>query len=321
MKALQGVEGHVEWAEYPDLTCDVGQVRIRVAAAGLNRADLLQRAGHYPPPPGASEVLGLECAGIITEVGAGVSLNIGDRVCTLLAGGGMAEEVVVDARHVLPVPEGLTLIEAAGILEVYGTVWLNLFQLAALQPGQKVLLHAGASGIGSAAIQLCKAFGNPTWVTVGSAERLAYCEQLGAQGGVVRDNGLDGLKDLGPFDVILDPVGASYAELNLQVAAQDARWVLIGVMGGRQAQLDMGLMLGKRIQLIGSTLRSRDDSFKAELLRELGQEVLPLFTEKRLNPQIARTFPIGEAEEAFAELASNQITGKVVLVIDPSLVG
>ncbi|MBA1242044.1 NAD(P)H-quinone oxidoreductase [Pseudomonas japonica] len=321
MKALQGVEGHVEWAEYPAPPCDVGQVRIRVAAAGLNRADLLQRAGHYPPPPGASEILGLECAGVISEVGAGVAaFNVGDRVCTLLAGGGMAEEVVVDARHVLPVPEGLSLIEAAGILEVYGTVWLNLFQLARLQPGEKVLLHAGASGIGSAAIQLCKAFGNPTWVTVGSAERLEYCQALGAQGGVLRGEGLSALKDLGPFDVILDPVGGNYAELNLQVAAQDGRWVLIGVMGGREAKLDMGLMLGKRVQLIGSTLRSRDDTFKAELLRELGQEVLPLFTEKRLNPQIARTFPIGEAEEAFAELATNQITGKVVLVVDPTLV-
>lgn len=321
MKALQGVEGHVEWAEYPAPACDVGQVRIRVAAAGLNRADLLQRAGHYPPPPGASEILGLECAGVISEVGAGVAaFNVGDRVCTLLAGGGMAEEVVVDARHVLPVPEGLSLIEAAGILEVYGTVWLNLFQLARLQPGQKVLLHAGASGIGSAAIQLCKAFGNPTWVTVGSADRLDYCQKLGAQGGVLRGDGLSALKDLGPFDVILDPVGGGYAELNLQVAAQDARWVLIGVMGGREAKLDMGLMLGKRVQLIGSTLRSRDDAFKAELLRELGQEVLPLFTEKRLNPQIARTFPISEAEEAFAELATNQITGKVVLVVDPALV-
>lgn len=320
MKALQGMEGHVEWAEYPTPTCDVGQVRIRVAAAGLNRADLLQRSGHYPPPPGASEVLGLECAGVISEVGAGVALNVGDRVCTLLAGGGMAEEVVVDARHVLPVPEGLSLVEAAGILEVYGTVWLNLFQLAALQPGEKVLLHAGASGIGSAGIQLCKAFGNPVWVSVGSAERLAYCEKLGAQGGVLRGEGLGALKDFGPFNVILDPVGASYAELNLQVAAQDARWVLIGTMGGRQAQLDMGVLLGKRVQLIGSTLRSRDDTFKAELLRELGQQVLPLFTEGRLSPQIAATFPAHDAEAAFAELAGNQVSGKVILVIDSTLV-
>ena len=319
MKALQGVEGHVEWVEHPSPTCDVGQVKIRVAAAGLNRADLMQRAGLYPPPPGASEILGLECAGVISEVGVGSSWQIGDRVCTLLAGGGMAEEVVVDGRHVLPVPEGLSLHEAAGIVEVYATVWLNLFQLADLQPGEKVLLHAGASGIGSAAIQLCKAFGNPTWVSVGSAERLAYCEALGAQGGVLRGDGLEALKDLGPFDVILDPVGANYSELNLDLVALDGRWVMIGLMGGRQAQFDLAKVLAKRVRLQGSTLRSRDDQFKADLLSDLGQHVWPLFTEGRLNPQLAKTFPIADAEAAFEALASNQISGKVVLVIDETL--
>lgn len=319
MKALQGVEGHVEWLEQPSPNCDVGQVKIKVAAAGLNRADLLQRAGLYPPPPGASDILGLECAGVISEVGAGSSWQVGDRVCTLLAGGGMAEEVVVDGRHVLPVPEGLSLHEAAGIVEVYATVWLNLFQLADLQPGEKVLLHAGASGIGSAAIQLCKAFGNPTWVSVGSAERLAYCEALGAQGGVVRGDGLDGLKDFGPFDVILDPVGANYSEANLKVIALDGRWVLIGLMGGREAQLDLAQVLGKRVHLLGSTLRSRNDQFKADLLSDLGQHVWPLFAEGRLKSQLARTFPISDAEAAFDELAGNQISGKVVLVIDESL--
>ena len=320
MKALQGVEGHVEWVDHPSAVCDVGQVKIRTAAAGLNRADLLQRAGLYPPPPGASQVLGLECAGVISEVGPGSSWKVGDRVCTLLAGGGMAEEVVVDGRHVLPVPAGLSLIEAAAIPEVYATVWLNLFQLAALKPGEKVLLHAGASGIGSAAIQLCKAFGNPTWVSVGSAERLAYCEALGAQGGVVRGDGLDALSDFGPFDVILDPVGAIYADLNLKVAAVDARWVLIGLMGGTKANIDLGKVLGKRVQMLGSTLRSRSDQFKADLLSDLGQHVWPLFEEARLKPQVARTFPVQDAEAAFAELATNQVSGKVVLVIDPTLV-
>ncbi|MBD8731053.1 zinc-binding dehydrogenase [Pseudomonas sp. CFBP 13710] len=319
MKALQGVEGHVEWLEQPSPTCDVGQVKIRVAAAGLNRADLMQRAGLYPPPPGASDILGLECAGVISEVGVGSSWQVGDRVCTLLAGGGMAEEVVVDGRHVLPVPEGLSLHEAAGIVEVYATVWLNLFQLADLQPGEKVLLHAGASGIGSAAIQLCKAFGNPTWVSVGSAERLAYCEALGAQGGVVRGDGLEALKDLGPFNVILDPVGANYSELNLDVVALDGRWVMIGLMGGREAQFDLAKVLGKRVRLQGSTLRSRDDQFKADLLSDLGQHVWPLFTEGRLKSQLAKTFPIADAEAAFEALASNQISGKVVLVIDETL--
>lgn len=320
MKALQGVEGHVEWLDQSSPTCDAGQVKIRVAAAGLNRADLLQRAGLYPPPPGASDVLGLECSGVISEVGAGSAWQVGDRVCCLLAGGGMAEEVVVDGRHVLPVPEGLSLQQAAAIPEVYATVWLNLFQLAALKPGEKVLLHAGASGIGSAAIQLCKAFGNPCWVSVGSAERLAYCEGLGAQGGVVRGDGLGALRDFGPFDVILDPVGANYAALNLKLVALDGRWVLIGLMGGREAQFDLAQVLGKRVQLLGSTLRSRDDQFKADLLSDLGQYVWPLFSEGRLNPQLAKTFPIADAEAAFEALASNQISGKIVLVIDESLV-
>ena len=319
MKALQGVEGQVAWVEEPSPTCDVGQVRIRVAAAGLNRADLLQKAGLYPPPPGASQVLGLECSGVVSEVGAGSSWQVGDRVCALLAGGGMAEEVVVDGRHVLPVPEGVSLIEAAALPEVYATVWLNVFQLAALKPGEKILLHAGASGIGSAAIQLCKAFGNPCWVSVGSAERLAYCEALGAQGGVVRTDDIESLRDFGPFDVILDPVGGNYSALNLKLMALDGRWVLIGLMGGREATLDLAQVLAKRVQLLGSTLRSRDDQFKADLLSDLGQHVWPLFAEGRLRPQLAKAFAVKDAEAAFAELASNTVAGKLVLVIDDSL--
>nr|WP_166554591.1 MULTISPECIES: zinc-binding dehydrogenase [unclassified Pseudomonas] len=316
---MQGVEGQVAWVEEPSPTCDVGQVRIRVAAAGLNRADLLQKAGLYPPPPGASQVLGLECSGVISEVGAGSSWQVGDRVCALLAGGGMAEEVVVDGRHVLPVPEGVSLIEAAALPEVYATVWLNVFQLAALKPGEKILLHAGASGIGSAAIQLCKAFGNPCWVSVGSAERLAYCEALGAQGGVVRTDDLESLRDFGPFDVILDPVGGNYSALNLKLMALDGRWVLIGLMGGREATLDLAQVLAKRVQLLGSTLRSRGDQFKADLLSDLGQHVWPLFAEGRLRPQLAKAFAVKDAEAAFAELASNTVAGKLVLVINEGL--
>ncbi|MEN8642889.1 NAD(P)H-quinone oxidoreductase [Pseudomonas sichuanensis] len=320
MKALQGVDGHVAWVEAERPACDAGQVRIRVAAAGLNRADLLQKAGLYPPPPGASPYMGLECAGIIEEVGAGADWRVGDRVCALLAGGGMAEEVVVDARHVLPVPEGLSLHEAAAIPEVYATAWLNIFQLGGLKAGEKVLVHAGASGVGSAAIQLCKAFGNPVWVSVGSDERLAYCQGLGAAGGVVRNANLDALEQLGPFDVILDPVGASYGPLNLKLLARDGRWVIIGLMGGRKVELDLALVLGKRLQVTGSTLRNRDDGFKAELLRELGQQVWPLFAEGRLSAQLVDTYPVEFAEAAYAELESNQVSGKLVLVIDSSLV-
>lgn len=321
MKALQGVEGRVEWVERPAPDCDVGEIRIQVAAAGLNRADLLQCAGHYPPPPGVTDILGLECAGVVTEVGAGCDWKVGDRVCALLSGGGMAEQVVVDARHALPVPDGMTLHEAAALPEVYATAWLNLFQLAGLKPGEKVLLHAGASGVGSAAIQLCRAFGSPCWVSVGSASRLSYCEQLGAQGGVLRgDEQLQALRDFGPFDVILDPVGGRYAALNLDLLALDGRWVNIGLLGGRTAELDLAKVLTKRISLIGSTLRNRDEPFKAALLRDVQQFVWPLFAEGRLQAQLQRSFAIKEAELAFAELAANTVNGKLVLVIDSSLV-
>lgn len=319
MKALQGVDGHMTWVKTQALSCDTGQVRIRVAAAGLNRADLLQSAGSSPPPPGASQFLGLECAGVITEVGAGADWRVGDRVCALLAGGGMAEEVVVDARHVLPVPQGLSLHEAAAIPEVYATAWLNLFKLGGLQAGEKVLVHAGASGVGSAAIQLCKALGNPIWVSVGSTERLRYCQELGASGGVIRGEDLESLQAHGPFDVILDPVGASYVGLNLRLLARDGRWVMIGLMGGRKSEIDLAQVLAKRLQLTGSTLRNRDDEFKAELLRELGQQVWPLFGEGRLKPQLARAYRAEQAQAAYDELASNKVNGKLVLVVDPSL--
>ena len=320
MKALQGIEGQLEWVQRDAPPCGSGQVRIQVAAAGLNRADLLQRAGHYPPPQGVTDILGLECAGVIREVGEGSHWKVGDRVCALLAGGGMAEEVVVDGRHVLPVPDGLSLHEAAVIPEVYATAWLNLYRLGALQPGEKVLLHAGASGVGSAAIQLCKAFGNPCWVSVGSAERLAYCESLGAQGGVLRGESLEALRDFAPFDLVLDPVGAKYAALNLQVLGKDARWVMIGLMGGRKGELDFGALLAKRIQLIGSTLRSRDADDKAELMAQLQERVWPLFTSGQLAPRLEKTFPIADVEAAFAALASNTVSGKLALVIDESLV-
>lgn len=319
MKALQGVEGRARWVDCDRPACDVGQVRIRVAAAGLNRADLLQLAGQYAPPAGSSPVLGLECAGLVSEVGPGSDWRLGERVCALLAAGGMAEEVVVDARHVLPVPEGVSLLEAAALPEVYATAWLNLFQLGALEPGEKVLLHAGASGVGSAAIQLCKAFGSPCWVSVGSAERLTHCVSLGAQGGVLRGDGLQGLRDFAPFDLILDPVGGEYAALNLQLLALDGRWVNIGLMGGRHAELDFAQLLLKRVRLTGSTLRNRDELFKAELLADLARNVWPLFAEGRLDPCLQRCFPADQAEAAYAALAGNAVNGKLVLQLDASL--
>ncbi|MDX2352600.1 NAD(P)H-quinone oxidoreductase [Stutzerimonas xanthomarina] len=318
MKALQGIDGQLEWAERTVAKCGKEEVRIQVAAAGRKRADLLQRAGHYPPPSGVTDILGLECAGVISEVGAGASFQVGDRVCALLAGGGIAEDVVVDSRHVLPV-QGLSLTEAAVIPEVYATAWLNLFHLGVLQPGEKVLLHAGASGVGSAAIQLCKAFGNPCWVSVGSANRLAYCESLGAQGGVLRDESLEALRDFGPFNLILDPVGAKYVALNTQLLATDGRWVMIGLMGGRKAEVDLGMLLAKRIQLIGSTLRSRGADDKADLLADMRQRIWPLFANQKLSPRLERSFPVRDVDVAFAALASNRICGKVALIVDDRL--
>ena len=319
MKALQGIEGRVEWAERPAPEPKDGELRIRVAAAGINRADYLQRSGHYPPPPGVTDTIGLECAGVVERADSTGRYQEGDRVCALLAGGGIAEYATVDARHVLPVPKGLSLAEAAAIPEVYATAWLNRFRRGRLQPGEKLLLHAGASGVGSAAIQLCKAFGNPCWVSVGSAERLAYCESLGAAGGALRNVDLDSLRDFGPFDVVLDPVGASYAALNAELLAVDGRWVLIGLMGGREATVDLAKVLRKRIQLTGSVLRTRSADFKAELLESLHQAVWPLFEDRRLSPRLERTFPIDEAETAFQTLGSNAVNGKIALVIDPSL--
>ena len=320
MKALQGEQGEVIWQKAPVPECGAGQVRIKVVAAGLNRADLLQRAGLYPPPPGVTPILGLECSGHIDALGEGVQqFSVGDAVCALLSGGGMAEYVVVDARHVLPVPKGMSLQQAAAIPEVYATAWLNLFELARLQPGEKVLLHAGASGVGSAAIQLCKALNNPVWVSVGSAERLACCESLGAQGGAIRGediSSLDGLKDWGPFDVILDPVGARYTDLNARLIALDGRWVNIGLMGGHRAEIDLARLLSKRVQLIGSVLRTRSDDFKAQLIAQLQARVWPLFEQGVLDPRVDEVFAIEDGNAAFDRFASNRVSGKIVLTVN-----
>lgn len=314
MSGLQAEGGTLNWSEQPVAELSDGQIRIKVKAAGLNRADLLQKAGMYPPPPGVTKVLGLECAGEVAEVKGDSRWQVGDRVCALLAGGGMAEEVVVDGRHALPVPDGMGWAEAGAIPEVFSTAWLNIFELGAAQQGEKVLIHAGASGVGTAAIQLCKAMGNPCWVTLGSEEKLKVCEELGASGGALRQNGIGTLKNEGPFDVALDPVGANYAKDHLDLLALDGRWVLIGLMGGREATLDLAKVLAKRIRLTGSTLRSRDADFKAGLLARMEERLWPLFASGELKPLVATTFGFADAEAAFAELASDKVIGKVVLV-------
>nr|WP_229744371.1 NAD(P)H-quinone oxidoreductase [Halopseudomonas oceani] len=311
---MQAEGGELSWQVQPAVELKSGEVRVRVMAAGLNRADLLQKAGMYPPPAGVTQVLGLECAGEVIEVVEGSRWKIGDRVCALLAGGGMAEEAVVDQRHLLAVPDNLGWAEAAAIPEVFSTAWLNVFVLGNARPGEKVLIHAGASGVGTAAIQLCKAQGNPCWVSVGSQDKLDACVELGAEGGVLRQGGIAALKDFGPFNVALDPVGATYAADHLDLLALDARWVLIGLMGGRDATLDLAKVLAKRISLIGSTLRTRDAEFKATLLADMEQRLMPQFASGELKPMVAKTFGFADAAAAFEELARDQVVGKVILV-------
>lgn len=319
MQAIKIQNDKLIWTSHPGpgpLQAD--EVRIRVAWAGMNRADLVQRAGNYPPPPGASEVLGLEVSGWVEEVGTDVSrFAVGDEVCALLAGGGYAEQVVVSELQVLPVPQGLSLREAAALPEVFATAWLNLYMEARLQPGERVLLHAGASGVGTAAIQLCREFGNPCFVTVGNPEKVEYCKSLGADAGWNRHDGsfVEAVKAWGGADVILDPVGGDYISQDQAVLNLDGRLVLIGLMGGRRAELDLGLMLVKRQRLIGSTLRSKSPQAKGAILDELYRQVWPHLSSGKIRALIDAEWPIQEADAAMRHLQSNQTIGKVLLQV------
>lgn len=311
----------LHWEEVATPAPGPDDVAIRVHATAINRADLMQRAGLYPPPPGASAVPGLECAGEISAVGSQVrQWKPGDKVCALLAGGGYAQTVVCPATHVLPVPAGLSFQQAAALPEVFATAWLNLYMEANTRPGQKVLLHAGASGVGTAAIQLCKARGNPVFVTVGDAHKLATCLALGASAGHLRTAGEfeTAVKHWAGSEgvhTILDPVGGGYLEQNIRLLATDGHLVVIGLMGGRSAPLDLGRLLVKRIRVVGSTLRSRSDASKAELVAQLHEQVWPGFDDGRFHPVIHREYPINAVEQAMADVASNATIGKVVLSV------
>lgn len=323
MKAITLENDTLTWSEAATPALGHGEVRIAVRATAVNRADLVQRSGNYPPPPGASPILGLECAGEVMEVGEGVSrVAPGDRVCALLAGGGYAEQVVVPAGQVLPVPAGFDYVRAAAIPEVFATAYLNLYMEAALARGERVLLHAGASGVGTAAIQLCRAFDNPCLVTAGGQEKIERCVALGADGGADRHAGgfedtVNAWTDGAGVDVILDPVGASYLEQNLRCLTTGGRLVLIGLMGGARSEVNLGLMLMKRLRVIGSTLRARPVSQKAAVMDGLARDVWPLFESGGIEPVIERVMPIAQAEEAHALVASNQTVGKVVLTLEP----
>lgn len=321
MKVIQVANDTLRWEEVPDLSPCRGEVLVKIYATAINRADLAQRAGRYPPPPGASDILGLECAGIVVQVGEGVSPSrVGERVCALLAGGGYAEFVAVPSSQVVPIPNGLHFIHATALPEVFATAYLNLYLEAHLSLGESALIHAGASGVGTAAIQLCREFQNPCYITAGSGSKIEYCRSLGASNGCVRsevnfaDTILEWTDGRG-VDVILDPVGGTYLEDNLRCLAQDGRLVVIGLMGGASANVPLRPLMVKRQRIIGSTLRTRSIAAKARIMSELQAKVWPLIDAGKVVPIVHKVFSIHDVEQAHALIASNTTIGKVVLTV------
>jgi NADPH2:quinone reductase len=301
-----------------------GSVRIGVAAAGINRADLMQRRGMYPPPPGASEILGLECAGEILEVASDVpNWKPGDRAMALLSGGGYSEQVVVDAGSVLPIPTGLPYQQAAAIPEVFLTVFLNVFQLAGLERGDGLLVHGGGSGIGTAAIALARAAGARCIVTAGSDEKCQRCRDLGADLAINYRDGdfapkvLEATEGRG-VDVVLDHIGASYLASNMQSLSVGGRLVIIGLMGGSKAEIQLAALLGKRLQLIGSTLRARPAEEKRAIvsgfLERFGEDLVA----NRIAPVLDKAFALADVGEAHRLMESSQHFGKIVLSLEDS---
>lgn len=323
MRAIHVDGESLIWAEVEAPRLGPGEVRVAVACAGVNRADLAQRAGRYPPPPGASPILGLEVSGTIMEVADGVTAwAVGDRVMALLTGGGYAEEVVVPAGCVLALPAGWTFEEGAATVEVFATAWLNLLHeggLARREPGATVLLHAGGSGVGTAAIQILRQRGHRCFVTAGSGSKIDRCIALGAEAGHDRHTGpwREAVAAWAPggVDMILDPVGGSYLEDNVASLALEGTLVLIGLLDGRHARLDLGRLLVKRLRLVGSTLRSRSDTFKANLLAEMQGELGTAWAARQVMPAVDRAFPVTEAAAAHAHVASNLTFGACVLTV------
>jgi putative PIG3 family NAD(P)H quinone oxidoreductase len=321
MKAIAINQSTLVWEDCPDLPePEANEVAIDVAWAGMNRADLMQSKGAYPPPPGASEILGLEVSGRVAAVGSDVShLEPGDEVCALLTGGGYASRVNVPSAQVLPIPAGLSLEQAAALPEVFATAWMNLYMVAGVKPDERILVHAAASGLGTATIQLAIAMGNPVFATAGSDDKLAYCRSLGATGTWNRHSGsfAEAVKEWGGADMVLDPVGGDYVAENQKCLNMEGRIVLIGLMGGREAKLDTGAMLMKRQRVMGSTLRAQPVSVKGEVMDALYEQVWPRLVSGEIKPVIDRTWPIEEAGDALAYLASNESTGKVLLAVNP----
>jgi len=294
-----------------------GEVLIRVAAAGVNRPDLMQRAGLYPPPPGAPETLGLEVSGVIESVGAGVTRwHVGDEVCALLAGGGYATHAIAHEGSVLRVPKGVSLIEAAALPETVFTVWANVFEAAALKPSETLLVHGGASGIGTTAIQMAKAHGARVFATAGDDAKIKLCEKLGATRGInYRTEDFETvMRDEGGADVVLDMVGGPYVQKNLDLLNDRGRCVMIAFLKGPHAELNLMRLMLKRLTLTGSTLRSRPPEEKARIASEVERVVWPWIAAGKVKPVIDNTFPLAEAEQAHARLQSGAHAGKILLV-------
>jgi len=309
----------LEWTEVPDPQPGPGEVLIDVVASAVNRADIMQRRGHYPPPPGASPYPGLECSGRIAALGRGVRRwKVGDEVCALLGGGGYAERVAVPIGHLLPIPAGVSVEEAGGLPEVACTVWSNVFGTARLTPGEVLLVHGGASGVGTFALQVARAYGARVLCTA-SAAKLDRCRAYGAERPidyrtedfveVVRtvtgDHGAD---------VVLDNMGGSYLGRNVDVLAIGGRLVTIGLQGGRQGELDLGKLLTKRASVIATSLRARPPAEKAEIVAEVIEHVWPLFADAQIRPVIDRALAMADAAEAHRVVEAGEHVGKVLLV-------
>ena len=296
----------------PEPSLDDGSVLVRVTAAGVNRADLVQAQGKYPPPKGEPETIGLECAGVIVDPGT-TNRKQGEEVGCLLAGGGYAEYVAVPEGQLTPKPKNLTLEETAAVVEVACTVWSNLGMVAGLQAGDKVLIHGGAGGIGSFAIQLCKALGAEVAVTAGSEEKLAYCRELGADI-AINYRTQDFAEELkGWADIILDVVGGAYLEQNIKSLAVDGRLVVIALQGGPKGTLSLGRMMPRRQSVHATTLRARPRPMKARIVADTVANVWPLIESGQIAPNVTKTFPLAQAADAHEYLDSGEHTGKVVL--------
>jgi len=298
-------------AEGPIPSPGDGEVLIRVEAAGVNRPDLLQRQGSYPPPPGASPILGLEVAGTIAAAPAQSRWKAGDRVCALVPGGGYAEYCVTPDPHCLPMPAGLSIEEAAGIPENYFTVWANVFQIGGLQSGERILVHGGASGIGTTAIQLAREFGATVFATAGTAEKCRACEALGARAINYREQ--DFVAEARGVDLILDMVGAPYAPRNIECLAPRGRLVQIAVQQGAEATVNLAKIMQKRLTLTGSTMRPRTVADKAQIARELEKHVWPLLESGRVKVIVDRVFPFADVASAHRYLEAGAHIGKVIL--------